>query len=56
MDGRFDGCYLYGMPFTPRAAAVEEARAFDFGGYSPLYWRMRRHFRNRRWPFNHYGW
>ena len=57
MDGRFDGCYLYGMPFEARAEA-EEARAFNrFDRYPPIYWRMRRHFWNRRWPFHHrHGW
>ncbi|MCL2839283.1 MAG: hypothetical protein FWE05_00800 [Defluviitaleaceae bacterium] len=54
----YDGCHLYGMPFERREENIEEARAI-YDPYSyPLYWRMRRHFRNRSWPYDYYrrGW
>jgi len=50
----FEGCHLYGMPFE-RKEEVEEARAFDPYRY-PLYWRMHRHTRYRRWPYRNWGW
>lgn len=53
-SGLFEGCHLYGMPFE-RQIEVEEVCQADRYNYSPLYWRMRRHFWNRRWPFNR-GW
>ena len=50
--GHFEDCYLYGMPFEAREEVKEEAR---FDRYPPLYMRMRRHFRRRRWPLD-YRW